>query len=240
MPFRWLVALPHSFEKPQPANGVLTSRRRKVNNNWDTVSSQALIHARENTRSQNPGDHFKRYPRRPCISSEVLKPHQRRRRGHVGCDRSPLISPLVLHLTTPRNHTLRMDSGDDIQSPDLIADHSSGYKQNRSFYCLGVPICDFIFMRKWNGQSLRRKKGLSTTASLHRRGAIGGIVYKTNKLLAMCEMWKLQKHSPMLFILTILWKSSCLTADLWSSQFWSVGCCDVVWLHVLVDRNYWG
>lgn len=32
----------------------------------------------------------------------------------------------------------------------------------------------------------------------------------------MCEMWKLQKHPPMLLMLTILRK---LTADLWSSRF---------------------
>lgn len=79
-------------------------------------------------------------------------------------------------------------------------------------------VCDFISMRKRIGQSLRGKKGLSTTASLQRRGAIG-IVYRTNKLLAMCEMWKLQRHPPMLLMLTILRKSSCLTADLWSSRF---------------------
>lgn len=38
-------------------------------------------------------------------------------------------------------------------------------------------------------------------------------------LLAMCEMWKLQKHPAMLFMLTIHRKSSCLTADLWLSRF---------------------
>lgn len=133
------TTLPHSSEchsRPTASShfkaesSALNLRANEKTPSCSTTEVLAFVPGPEHTLT-NLWRLVKCYPRRPYISKEVLKPHQRSLKGHVGCNRSPLISPHTPS-PTPRNHTLRIDSGDDIQ-PGLIAGHGSEYKQTSAW-----------------------------------------------------------------------------------------------------------